>query len=510
MQHASSSIPPLSLGEGLSNDPMVVEMACGDADPNFVDSQEDDWHGCRQSSCEEFSEEDEDDQYGDEDEDQPSIEEMTWPPEMSWSVQDLQQRQRNPRGNGRRRHRREPLHVGGAEGDNAPPIPAGLEFEPDLVFHEPAGMGVPLGGEGGPRSPVHVHGWDALGGREWVGGNEWGVGDGWGGREWVGGNGWGARDGWGRENDEDEPLPHAARREGSPLPQRVQRLGRPCGLPTLDISDTDSSEGDVEGGVEDINGVRHMYCFDTWAKEKFVFDPPPMEFTGVGGPRGTIFHRMPTFMMLFQLFWPDTLLQRICTETNRYATTIDGEGNLPGGTRWRRLLVAGLKAFIAISILIGLKRQPNKKTYWNRKGSFFHCPIISSIFSRDRFQAITKCLHLTNPNTYVTNREEVGYDKMGQVRWLVDAIRGACMREYSLGKYVTVDEMMIRYKGSYCPARQYMPNKPEKWGVKVWCLADSTTKFVYNFEIYCGKDPNIPNGQAPARNGEGNMASVER
>jgi hypothetical protein len=78
---------------------------------------------------------------------------------------------------------------------------------------------------------------------------------------------------------------------------------------------------------------------------------------------------------------------------------------------------------------------------------------------------------------------------MLQVRWLVDDIRRACMREYSLGKYVTVDEMMIRYKGSYCPVRQYMPNKPEKWGIKVWCVADSTSKIVYNFEIYCGKDP---------------------
>jgi hypothetical protein len=68
-----------------------------------------------------------------------------------------------------------------------------------------------------------------------------------------------------------------------------------------------------------------------------------------------------------------------------------------------------------------------------------------------------------------------------------------------------VDEMMIRYKGSYCPARQYMPNKSEKWGVKVWCVANSTSNFVYNFEIYCGKDPNLLEGQAPARNGEGNM-----
>jgi hypothetical protein len=40
----------------------------------------------------------------------------------------------------------------------------------------------------------------------------------------------------------------------------------------------------------------------------------------------------------------------------------------------------------------------------------------------------------------------------------------------------------------------------------VWCLADSKSKFVYNFEIYCGKNPNGPEGQAPTRVGEGNMA----
>ena len=52
-----------------------------------------------------------------------------------------------------------------------------------------------------------------------------------------------------------------------------------------------------------------------------------------------------------------------------------------------------------------------------------------------------------------------------------------------------------------------MPNKPEKWRIKVWCMADSTLKYVYNFEIYYGKDPNVLGGQALARNGEGNMAS---
>jgi hypothetical protein len=270
---------------------------------------------------------------------------------------------------------------------HVPPEPEGVGL--DLVGHGSHKERVPLGGHEGQQSAVHEH----------AGG---GVGDGWG-----GGVGWAAR------YQQEAALHEPAMRLESPPPVRHQRLQRaPTHIgrvPTLNSSDSDFSGEDNEGGIEDPNGVRHLYRDQTWTKEKFSFDPPPIDFTGVGGSRGSIFHRMPTFMMLFQLFWPDTLLQKICTETNRYARTVDGEGNLPGGTRWRRLSVARLKAFIAISILIGLKRQPNKKTYWNQKGSFFHCPIISSVFSRDRFQAITKCLHLTNPNSYVRNRKEVGY-----------------------------------------------------------------------------------------------------
>jgi len=74
---------------------------------------------------------------------------------------------------------------------------------------------------------------------------------------------------------------------------------------------------------------------------------------------------------------------------------------------------------------------------------------------------------------------------MGQRYWLVQEIRNSFKREWTLGKYLTIDEMMIRYKGSYYLARQYMPKKPQKWGIKVWCLANSTSKYVFNFEIYC-------------------------
>ena len=151
------------------------------------------------------------------------------------------------------------------------------------------------------------------------------------------------------------------------------------------------------------------------------------------------------------------------------------------------LTMPELKAFIALSFYMGLKKQPNSKTYWMKVGSIFHCPTILNIMTCDCFQALRRCLHLTNQAEYVHDPTLPGYDKIGQVRWLVDEIREACKKAYRLGKCICIDEMMVQYKGKYCPLRQYMPKKLEKWGIKIWCLASSVTKCVYNFFIYCSK-----------------------
>ena len=85
----------------------------------------------------------------------------------------------------------------------------------------------------------------------------------------------------------------------------------------------------------------------------------------------------------------------------------------------------------------------------------------------------------------------------------MDAIRDRCKVAWNLGKTITINEMMIKYKGTYCPICQYMPNKLEKWGLKVWCLPCSTSKYVWNFEVYYGKEclpaevPLDPNGIPP-------------
>jgi hypothetical protein len=97
-------------------------------------------------------------------------------------------------------------------------------------------------------------------------------------------------------------------------------------------------------------------------------------------------------------------------------------------------------------------------------------------------------LHITNPVSYANvERGSPGFDKLHQVRWLVEEIRENCKKVWELGKFLTINKMMVRYKGTYSPIRQYMPNKPQKWGLKIWCLADAVSKYVYDFCVYCGK-----------------------
>ena len=55
-----------------------------------------------------------------------------------------------------------------------------------------------------------------------------------------------------------------------------------------------------------------------------------------------------------------------------------------GGSKWTPRTIPNLKAFLAMTMYMDMKKQPNIKTYWEKCG-LFHCPIISNIMTQDRF-----------------------------------------------------------------------------------------------------------------------------
>ena len=55
---------------------------------------------------------------------------------------------------------------------------------------------------------------------------------------------------------------------------------------------------------------------------------------------------------------------------------------------------------------------------------------------------------------------------------------------------MTVDEQLVTFRGR-CPFKMYIPSKPGRYGVKIWILADTESKYCYNAEIYIGKVGNV-------------------
>jgi hypothetical protein len=89
-------------------------------------------------------------------------------------------------------------------------------------------------------------------------------------------------------------------------------------------------------------------------------------------------------------------------------------------------------------------------------------------------------------------------DKFALASEVWDEFIKNCCSLYVPGPYLTVDEPLFPSKAR-CPFTQYMPNKPDKFGIKFWILADVDSKYMCNAAPYLGKDElrpdNIPLGE---------------
>lgn len=53
--------------------------------------------------------------------------------------------------------------------------------------------------------------------------------------------------------------------------------------------------------------------------------------------------------------------------------------------------------------------------------------------------------------------------------------------------HASIDEMFVSFRGR-CPFCIHKPNKPAKYGLKILCLIDTHTSYLYNAYLYLGKD----------------------
>jgi hypothetical protein len=155
-----------------------------------------------------------------------------------------------------------------------------------------------------------------------------------------------------------------------------------------------------------------------------------------------------------------------------------------GRADWYPIMKDELLCWYGVLVLMGLKDLPNIRLYWS-PNDFYGCQVIKSYMNIQRFEAITRCIHLVDNGT-LPEPGEVGHDKLGKLRWLVEHFSTVSQELYNCEVNCTVDEIMVPYKGRYCNIRQYMKGKPVKFGIKVWALASSQSRYVSNLIVYLG------------------------
>ena len=112
--------------------------------------------------------------------------------------------------------------------------------------------------------------------------------------------------------------------------------------------------------------------------------------------------------------------------------------------------------------------------------------------SKDRFPQIWRNLHLNN------NLEDHKDDKLYKITPLLNALCGTFQSAFTPNGYFTIDESMVKWMGRLA-WRQFMPNKPIRFGMKVWSLCDSVTGYMYNFQISTGQVKGKPERNLSSR-----------
>lgn len=141
-------------------------------------------------------------------------------------------------------------------------------------------------------------------------------------------------------------------------------------------------------------------------------------------------------------------------------------------------------AFSGLIIAGGLSHQSKVPVHELWTDSKYIPSIFSTVMSRDRFLDIMKHLRFDDKELRQAKMET---DRIAAVREMYEIVVEKFKSSYKPSGCLTVDERISAFKGRV-GFKIYMPNKPKKYGMKLWMLCDTENYYVSNFKIYAGKE----------------------
>lgn len=193
----------------------------------------------------------------------------------------------------------------------------------------------------------------------------------------------------------------------------------------------------------------------------------------------------------FELFLTDEIAEEIVRWTN-VEISVKRRTDMTKAT-FRDTCLTEIRALIGMLTLSAALKDNHLSTEELFDSSFSGTRYVA-VMSRDRFDFLIRCLRMDDKSLRPLTRQE---DPFIPIRKVWELFITQCKLNYSPGEHVTIDEQLLGFRGR-CSFRMYIPNKPNKYGIKIPMMCDSGTKYMLNAMPYIGKATNtngLPQGE---------------
>ncbi|KAL0828804.1 hypothetical protein ABMA28_003717 [Loxostege sticticalis] len=219
-----------------------------------------------------------------------------------------------------------------------------------------------------------------------------------------------------------------------------------------------------------------MLNFD-WSSDPLVFTGQRETFTGQAGPTFAVGDMGP--FEIFSKIWDPEVIHMIVLQTNKYAESLQGENSK---LRWTPITPEELWVFFGIIMLQSLVSIAVEREYWRPCLPYLKIGNFGEIMPFRRFVAIKKCLHFVDNTRISTNIP----DKLKKIQPILDHLNQKFSSLYLPAQDIAIDESLLLWKGRLSFS-QLIANKAAQVGIKTYELCESSTGYLWKFNVYTGK-----------------------
>ena len=145
--------------------------------------------------------------------------------------------------------------------------------------------------------------------------------------------------------------------------------------------------------------------------------------------------------------------------------------------KWTPVTTTEMYGFLAVIMNMCIINVPELASYWSTSWTT-SIPFFGELFSRNRFEILFWKLHVSSVPDGQTPK------RLDKVRILMDALIFNLKKQLNPSPNLSVDETMFGFRGRFGAKH----NKPTKYSVKAFTLADSKNGYILDILLYAGGD----------------------